>query len=107
MITELEFVKGETRESAVQKLATWYDDQQHQAVIKFARDIEGAALSKQQKSDALEYACQVAVEGRAPFLAHVARVPDKVIAWVGRSRWPSASQPRDGCGRRRRVVSIA
>jgi hypothetical protein len=58
MITELEFVKGETRESALQKLAAWYDDQQHQAVIKFARDIEGAALSKQHKSDALEYACR-------------------------------------------------
>jgi hypothetical protein len=107
MITELEFVKGETRESALQKLAAWYDDQQHQAVIKFARDIEGAALSKQHKSDALEYACRSPSKGGRRFWRTSRGCPTRSSPWVGRSRWPSASQPRDGCGRRGRVVRIA
>ena len=85
MMTELEFTKHDTRETALAKAAAWYDDHQRKAVTTFVRAIEDAHVPKQQKSDALEYACQFAVEGRAPFLAHVARVLDKVIA-RGRSQ---------------------
>jgi hypothetical protein len=50
-----------------------------------ARATENVAVPKEQKSAVLEHACVVAVEGRAPFLAQVARVLDKVIA-MGKSQ---------------------
>ena len=49
-------------------------------MTRLALAIEDAPLPKEQKTAAVEYACAVAVEGRAPFLAHTARVLDQVIA---------------------------
>jgi hypothetical protein len=73
-------VDEETRALIYRTYEVWCDGYQRKAVTTFARAIEDAPVPKQQKSDALEYACQAAVERRAPFLAHVAKVLDKVIA---------------------------
>ena len=71
--------EGRYPETALAKAAVWYDGYQQEQVAKLARAIENVAVPKGTEERPLEHACVVAVEGRAPFLAHVARVLDEVI----------------------------
>jgi len=82
MTSTVRFSKDDTRESALRKVAAWYDSVANEKVTDFALAIAKTDVPDEQKIAALEEARLMADEGRAPFLAQVADVLNE--AWAGR-----------------------
>jgi hypothetical protein len=80
MTRTLQFSSDDTRESALRKAGAWYDRIADDNVAKFATAIGQADVSCEDMMAAIDQGRILAVEGRAPFLAHVARVLDEIIA---------------------------
>jgi hypothetical protein len=85
MTPTLHFSKSDTRESALAKAAAWYDHIADDKVARFATAISQDDGSCEATMAAIDQGRLMAVEGRAPFLAQMARVLDEVIA-MGRSQ---------------------
>jgi hypothetical protein len=81
MTPTLRFSKNDTRHSALAKAAAWYDNIVDDKVTRFATAIgRQADVSCEAMMAAIDQGRLMAAEGRAPFLADVARVLDEVIA---------------------------
>ena len=80
MTPTLHFSKDDTRETALAKAARWYDRILDEKLAAFATAIGKADVSCGHMLTGIHQAQLSAVQGRAPFLADVARVLDEVIA---------------------------
>jgi hypothetical protein len=81
MTPTLRSSNNDTRESALAKAGAWYDSIGDGKIAKFATAIGQADdVSCEDMIAAIDQGRLMAVQGRAPFLADVARVLDEVIA---------------------------
>ena len=80
MTPTLHFSKDDTRETALAKAARWYDRILDKKLAAFATAIGKADVSCDDMLAGIQQARVSAAEGRAPFLAEVARVLEEVVA---------------------------
>ena len=101
MTPTVRFSKDDTRESALRKVAAWYDSFANEKVTDFALAIGKADVPDEQKIAGLEEARLTADEGRASFLAQVAAVLNEILAGRDRGRCADmlAANPNE-CERR-------
>jgi hypothetical protein len=83
MTPTLRFSTSDTRATALAKAGAWYDRIVDAKMSAFATAIGNAELSPDEMLAGIQQAEVSAAEGRAPFLAQVARVLDDVIAMRG------------------------
>jgi hypothetical protein len=80
MTPTLRFSTSDTRETALAKTACWYDRILDEKLMAFATAIGTADVPCEDKMTPIDQGRLVAAEGRAPFLAQVARVLHELIA---------------------------
>jgi hypothetical protein len=80
MTPTLRFSRNDTRASALLKAGAWYDRIVDTRMAAFATAIGEADVWCEDAMVAIDHGRLMAAEGRAPFLAQVARVFDAVIA---------------------------